>query len=91
MNTSHELNFYNYGITLSAEGIVKSWILNNTNDSEQEDDANPSDGPKNDANPSNEPENDGNTPNEPENDGNTSNEPENGNNPSEEPEDNTGK
>ena len=46
MNTSHELNFYNYGITLSAEGGVKSWILNNTNDSEQQDDVNPSDEPE---------------------------------------------
>lgn len=81
MSTNHELNFYNYGITLNAEGVVKSWILNNTNDSEQKDDVNPSDEPKNDVNTSDEPEN-GDNP---------SNEPENGNNPSDEPEDNTGK
>ena len=29
MDTNHEMNYYNYGKTLSAEGIVKSWLLNN--------------------------------------------------------------
>ena len=29
MDTNHEMSYYNYGKTLSAEGVVKSWLLNN--------------------------------------------------------------
>jgi hypothetical protein len=37
MDTNHEMNYYNYGKSLSAEGIVKSWLLNKKGEGEGED------------------------------------------------------